>query len=203
MTRLASVALVFAFLAGCEDSTSPEEACGLPPPDTTLDPSALRVGAVIFACGRWVESKKPSEPQAIVDIFFGRRGPEDPPDRPLAEHLFSITNRGGTVCHQFNFPAVRARIDVDRVPELGANEVYEVPDLRRYDWNVTVGYRRPLQDADSVQFVDLGGEVRSRSDFINALSGALPDRSIPVLRNMEAVEYVEAQGVYCLAGTAG
>lgn len=163
MTRLASVALVFAFLTGCEDSTSPEEACGLPPPDTTLDPGALRVGAVVFACGRWIKkpwerwSIKPWEPQAIVDIFFGRRGPEDPPDRPLAEHLLSITNGGGTVCHQFNFPAVRARINVDRVRKLRVSSVHEVPDLRRYDWNVIVGYRRPLQDADSVQFVDLWG----------------------------------------------
>jgi hypothetical protein len=81
--------------------------------------------------------------------------------------------------------------------------VHEVPDLRRYDWNVIVGYRRPLQDADSAQFVDLGGRVKYRWDSINALSGALPDHSIPVLRNMEAVEYVEAVGVLCLAGTAG
>lgn len=206
IARLASAALVFAFLAGCRNSSGPEDGCELPPPDASLDPAALRIGAAIFACGRWGEGGKPSEAEVTVDIFFGRRGPEAPPDRPVAEHLSSITDRGGTVCHEFNFPAARARMDKDRIPELDADwpdaSVHEVPDLRRYDWIVIVGYRRPLEEADSVRFVALGGRVEYRLEFIDAIAGPLPDRSIPELRSLEDVEYVEAAGLLCVAGTA-
>lgn len=63
-----------------------------------------------------------------------------------------------------------------------------------------VGFTRPLRDADVELFGSLGGRVTHRWDFINALAGILPDRSVPAFQSRSDVEYVQAHSVSCLAG---
>lgn len=64
---------------------------------------------------------------------------------------------------------------------------------------VSVGFSHPLNDADVELYESLGGRVEYRWDSLRALSGVLPDRSIPILREQPEVEYVHGGGgVACL-----
>ncbi|MDQ3697975.1 MAG: hypothetical protein M3373_08130 [Gemmatimonadota bacterium] len=112
-----------------------------------------------------------------------------------------VTAHGGRVLYRFNIPAVRARIILAQVPDLVEEgfwiTVRDVPDATRYDVpSLSVGFTRSLHDSDVELYTSLGGRVNHR--FINALSGILPDRSIPVLRNRSDVKYIEASSVACL-----
>lgn len=82
----------------------------LPPPDESLDPAALRVGEVLYACNGWAPGEQPDSAQILVDLFFGRRGPQDPTDRPRSESLDAARAVGGRIVFVFAFPAARVRI---------------------------------------------------------------------------------------------
>lgn len=175
----------------------------LPPPDLSVDPASLRPGAPVYRCGRWVGLAPPRSRRMLLDVHFGRRGPEDPIDRPLEEHLRAIESVGGKALFSFAFPAVRARIDAGRVPALLAHwpfiSVYDVPDARRYDWLVSIGYSMPLQPSDSSLIVALGGSVVLRIDRFNFLGAYVPNASIAQLRTNARVSYVESSGEVCRA----
>jgi hypothetical protein len=170
----------------------------LPPPDTSLDPARLRVGEPLFACGRWA-TPYPSDARLVVDVFFGRRSPADPDDRPSQESLRDVTDRGGEILVVFPFPAARVWIATDSIPGLHANYVATVPDPARYDWAVSVGLSHALTAADSARFVELGGRVRYLWPLMPALAGDLPSRSVPALRATAGVTWVEASGLGCVA----
>lgn len=114
-----------------------------------------------------------------------------------------MTALGGVVLHRFNVPAVRARINLNQIPDLLASAhwvtVREVPNPARFDLEVNVGYARPIGESDLQQFRKLGGRNTHQFDFINGISGATPDRSIPELRASPGVLYVEPNGIFCLA----
>ena len=195
-------ALVLGVLA-CVDSTGPaRDDYELPPPDSTLDPAALRVGEILYACNRWGAAGAPSVDRVLVDVFFGRRNATDPDDRPRLESLSAVQARGGKVLFQFAFPAARVRIDTREIPPLvdggEVSFVRTVPDPRRYDWNAIVGFRRPLTPADSTTFVALGGRVQYVFQLIPAIAGDLPNGSLVTFRQMHDVEYAEAAGVGCI-----
>lgn len=173
-------ALLVLLLTGC-DALSIDE-YDLPLPDESLDPAALRVGESLYACGRWSAGQAPDSALILVDLFFGRRGPDDPMDRPRAQSLDAVRRRGGRVLFEFAFPAARVRIAPDELPVLYAANAFNVartvPDPRRYDWSIGVGFRRPITAQDSLDYVASGGRVIYMFHFIEAISGDLPNRSV-------------------------
>jgi hypothetical protein len=207
----ASLAVIWVILLGmaCTDLVAPPDDFQLPEPDLSLDPERLSVGELIATpCafgiyGNRLDHLRDKHEWVLVDIFFGRSSPEGPWDGPTATDIGLVTSQAGRVLYQFNVPAVRARILLSRVPELVEQgfwiTVRDVPDPTRYDVpSLAVGFNRPLEDADVELYVNLGGRVEYRWDFINALSGILPDRSIPALRDRSDVEYVQASSVACI-----
>lgn len=200
--------------AACSDATAPIDDFELPAPDTSLDADRLVIGEYLATpCafekfGNGLVELRDREEWALVDVFFGRMSASDPLDRATEEDLDLIRAHGGRTLHVFNVRAVRARMLLSRIPDLVGPDrlgekhwiaVRDVPDATRYDLEIGVGFRRPLNDADTDLIEELGGRVTHRFDFINGLSGLLPDRSVPELRANPDVSYVEVPGVYCLA----
>ena len=206
--------LVFAlaatvFAASCSDPTAPNQDFELPEPSLSLDPGRLTVGDYIATpCafgiyGDRLNHLRDKHEWVLVDVYFGRGSEESSRDRPIKSEIALVTSHGGRVLHHFNVPAVRARIILARIPDLVEEgfwvTVREVPDPTRYDVpSLSVGFTRTLRDSDVDLYGSLGGRVDYRWDFINALSGVLPDRSIPALRAQSDVRYVEAGSVACV-----
>lgn len=198
-------------LSGCRWFTEPVGFV-LPPPDPSLDPSALRDPVFRFLCGTWVDSivinrqlrpvPQPSEPWVLIDVAFGRLGPSDPPDRLTPEHRSVIKRHGGQVLYPFHFPAARIWIPTRNVPGLSTGarstvSIFYVRDPSRYDWPVGVNYKRPYSFRDGEpRFAALGGRVDYRFDVINSLAGLLPDRSVAALRADSEVAFVEASPAF-------
>lgn len=204
--------IVLGLASACNDLTVPVDNLlvdiGLPPPDTSLDPDRLVVGDYIATpCGNYYggfDHLLEQHEWAFVDVYFGRGSAEGPWGPPTAADIELVTAHGGSVGYAFNIPAVRARMMLSRIPGLIREDgqwikVREVPDASRYDVPLSVGFTRPFTDADVDLFVSLGGRVEYRWDFINALHGVLPDRSNPAFQNRPDVEYVQAEGVACVA----
>lgn len=195
--------------AGCTDLLAPHDDFQLPAPDLSLDPGRLAVGEYIATpCafrmgGDRLAHLRDRHEWALVDIYFGRTSPDAHRTGPTPSDIALVTSHGGRVLYHFNVPALRARIRLSQVPDLVENgfwiTVREVPDPARYDVaSLTVGFARPLVNSNVDLYVSLGGRVEHRWDFIAAISGVLPDRSITALRDRADVEYVEAGGVGCL-----
>lgn len=193
----------------CADATAPHDTFELPEPDLSLDPDGLSTGELIATpCafgiyGDRLDHLRDRHEWALVDVFFGRPSEEGPWDGPTASDINLVTSQAGSVLYQFNVPAVRARILLSRVPDLVEQgfwvTVRDVPDPSRFDVpSLSVGFSRPLLEGDVELYESLGGRVEYRWDFINALSGILPDRSIPALRNRSDVEYVQSGSVGCI-----
>ena len=161
--RLCGLLLVMAAVGlACVDNTGPTDDYQLPAPDTSLDPAALRIGEIWYACGDWQETP-PTDSVVLADLFFGRRSAADPDDRPRSESLDSVRAHAGRVLFEFAFPGARVRVPSTSIPGLAADHVINhartVPDARRYDWDFIVWFTRPLQPSDSAVFVAHGGRV--------------------------------------------
>jgi hypothetical protein len=189
---------LFAFLPlapiGCSIFTDPAD-YDLPRRDTSLDPDALVAPRSLYLCGEWPDGM-PNEEHIFVDVAFDRRTEADPADRPTSRHLDVLEKHRGEVAYKFKFPVVRAWIATRNVPALEQETavigVFRVANLARYDWPVSVGYRRPFTSTDgTVRFGELGGRVGSIQSVSNSLSGLLPDKSAAVLRQDRNVEYIE------------
>lgn len=204
-TRLAAATVFLLGATACDDPVRSETpAYRLPPPDQSLDPDALVLGDIIATRCRRNEQLLSRREWAVVDIFFGRRSERDPLTGPQPEHLRAVSARGGIVLHRFNIPAVRAYIQLSRIPELVANEfwvtVREVPDPRRYDLQVLVGYVSSVQESDLELFRRLGGRITYRFSIMDGIAGVLPDRSIPELRASARTRHVAPDQILCLLG---
>ena len=188
-------------LIGCSELSAPPLP-QLPPPDQSLDPADLRIGSVAYACGRWAPPQS-VEKNVLVDVFFGRRSPEDPADRPLDEQLDVIRAVGGTPLFSFNFPAVRVWVPTREIPALydrwPGMSIHTVPDERRYDWQATVIYDQPISEVDIQRVSALGGRILQQLSATNMLTIELPNASFPVLRSSANVTFVEAAGLACVA----
>lgn len=185
----------------------------LPPPDTILDPSRLRPGEIVATpCAFGIRGSRlrhllDVHEWMVVDVFLGRSDPEGPWDAPTEQDLDHIEAGGGHVLHRFNVPAARVRIVTSRIPELmqvlmAAQSwpvVRTVPDLSRYDFEVSVGFSSTAPEQYVALFESLGGRVEGRIDERGMLWGVLPDRSVPTLRKEPSVAWVEAETVGCLA----
>lgn len=182
------------------DGRSPDPPV-LPDPDLSLDPASLVVGPVLATyCSDNLELIGRKD-WAVVDVLFGLDDPGDPADGPLPEDEKIVRAHGGVVLYRFNIPAVRAWLRVGRIPDVaraGAQLVREVPDLSRYDVSVIFGYQGSLAPEDDGPFTELGGKITHRFSSISGMAGIFPDLSVPELRSMPAVTYVEPDGIYCL-----
>lgn len=202
--------IAIAIAPACNDLTAPLPAdrFELPPADTSLDPGRLAVGDYLAtpcafgSYGDGLAQLRALHDWALVDIFFGRGSPAGPWDGPTSADIALVKAHGGRVLYSFNVPAVRARIILSRIPDLVQAgfwiTVRDVPDATRFDVILAAGFTRALENADVARFVSLGGRVDHRLDFIDALAGVLPDRSIPHLRQRDEVEYIEPESVFCL-----
>lgn len=215
MSRI-SLTLVCGFALGpvwgCSDpaalETLPLDDFELPAPDLSLDPDRLSVGEYIATpCafgmnGDRLEHLRGRHEWALVDVYFGRASPQSPWDRPLEQDVELVRAHEGRVLHRFNIPAVRARVLLSRIPDIVEEgrwvTVRDVPNAARYDVpSLAVGFHG-LSDAHVALYESLGGRVNYQWDLIDALSGVLPDRSIPALAEHPDAVYVEVLGVACL-----
>jgi hypothetical protein len=189
----------------------------LPPPDTSLDPARLTVGDYIATpCAKYPGAGMQGDgfahlrgrnEWATVDVFFGRGTSEGPWEEPTSDDIDLVRSHGGRVLYSFHVPAVRARMVLSRIPDLVLEgywiTVRDVPDATRYDVRLSVGFTRPITPDDVELFESLGGRVDYYWEFIDAIAGVLPDRSIAVLWDRTDVRYVQANSVYCLDSPAG
>ena len=182
------------------DGRSPDPP-GLPDPDLSLDPASLVVGPILATnCSDNLELTGRKD-WVVVDVFFAMNGPGDPGDGPLPADERIVRDHGGVVLYRFNIPAVRAWLRVGRIPDVvraGVQMVREVPDLSRYDVAVMFGYQGSLAPEDDDPFSALGGKITHRFSSFGGMAGIFPDPSIPELRAMHSVTYVEPEGIFCL-----
>lgn len=196
-----AVAAVVLALA-CNGLTLPPDDYVLPPPDESLDPTALRPGGLLFACGDWVPPGPPDSAWVLADLFFRVRSEIAPFEAPEPESLERVQALGGRVLFRFAFPAARVRITPAAIPLLAwrgdLDHARTVPDARRYDWQVLVEFTRPLQSADSLDFVSLGGRVRIVASSVSGIYGELPNQSVIALRARSDVLRVRGESHVCV-----
>lgn len=167
----------------------------LPQPSTSLDPDSVLLGTRVFNCHNWF-GPAPAGPSVILDAIFDHNSDKG----PTQAQLRAVAEAGGEIGYKFTFPALRIRIAPANVPELyQVTEAvfFSVPDLRRYDWLVTVIYSRDLTFADDSVFAALGGRVTDRLTSIDMLVGIMPDRSIPIMRRQSGVTHIEKSRPFC------
>lgn len=215
MSRVAwilTVGLVAGLAAGCGDASGPESLVPpddmvLPAPDTSLDPDRLALGDVIATPCTWgindpFKTLRDRHEWAFVDIYFGRGSEAGPWDGPTDDDIALVEASGGFVLFRFHVPAVRAVIMLSHVPDVVLGGywiiVRDVPDPARYDVMLSVGLDHEWTDQDIQRFQELGGRIDYRFSFIPAISGVLPDRSIPALWDHPGVRYIEPESVACL-----
>jgi hypothetical protein len=173
----------------------------LPDPDLSLDPAALSPQRIIYQCDKWVNGERPTDEKIFVDVSFDRRSESEPADHATSRHIAALVKHGGQVVYQFHFPAVRAWIATSEIPALSKEEpvvaILRIANLRRYDWNVGVGYLLPYSYEEGARrYAELGGRVDFRFNSFNAISGVLPDRSVETLRKDPNVQYAESLAPY-------
>lgn len=216
-TMLVVLGVSIGAAAACSDPTVPIDDFELPAPDASLDADRLAVGEYLATpCdfgkfGDGLVDLRDRHEWVLVDVFFGRMSETAPMDRVTEADLEVIRDREGRILHVFDLPGVRARILLSRVRDLVSLDrqreghwitIRDVPDATRYDVEVSVGFRRPLGDADIAWIEELGGRVTHHVDLVSGqslLTALLPDRSIAELRAHPDVWYVEVPGVGCVA----
>lgn len=177
------------------DSTGPGDDYELPDPDLRLDPNLIVLGDTMVACGVWKVTPPPAGIRLLVDVHFGggvfEAGAHD-------AHADGVETVGGKVLIGFPFPALRVRINAERVDDLLANwpraTVLTVPNAARYDWPaIRIQYSRQFTTTDSTLIVSSGGRVRSVALVDNVQAHAivdLPTISVTPLRLAPGVLWV-------------
>jgi len=204
--RVLTAILGVAFAAACGETVAPlpQDDYELPPPDLSLDPERLSVGEhIAHPCafsnrGGMLIHLRDRHEWALVDIFFHVRSAASGPG---PEDLQLVRDHGGRILHEFQTPAVRARMILSRIPDLVLAgdwvTVRDVPDATRYDVpDLNVEFHQ-LTD-EHVDFVtSLGGRVTYRYDLRNWLKVVLPDVSVPQLVQHPDVRFAEIPGWLC------
>jgi hypothetical protein len=185
------------FGATCTSPTGPPTAPSLLLPFTIINNVSYA-----FFCGRW--GVQPPATRTLIDLFlFGSSA-----DAPGEAQVAAVEAAGGQVVHRFNAPAVRAVIDVDALPALGA-----LPDAT-VDWARTVTDSSAFlvdvvvvfdhtPTADDVAAMTNGGGVIIRTiAFSNftLLEGNVADATLPGLRARPGVTEVDLDVFGCLVG---
>jgi hypothetical protein len=148
---------------------------------------------------KWSPATPPAE-RTVVDFHFGTAG-----NGPTDEQVAPVVAAGGVVVHRFNVPILRAEIDVDAVPTLvlsgrddDAYFAVTVPEPDRRKLLLLVMLSHDLTDADIAAVEALGGQVRSRWDYVEGYAVEIEDAQVPRLRSLPGVKSVSANGVVCL-----
>jgi hypothetical protein len=165
---------------------------------TQPDYTPYVVEPVRYACGNW-NPAPPSKNRALLDVHFGRRTGDDPLDRPREDSLDLVRQLGGEVVFAFNLPMARVILDVDRVPDLGANFVDGVSDPSEAGAGVVFRIGTPLSAGDLAYLESLGArDIRETRLFVSAW---VPDRAIRELVAQPGVSYLEVNGIACTRGS--
>lgn len=171
--------------------------------DPSLDPDALTDWEIVplyHPCRGWI-GDEPTTPMVLTDVVFVRPGPESPGNQPTGNQIQLLLRRGGQVIYQFHLPIIRAWLPKSNVPALSRESTIvllaRVPDETRYDWRVNV-LLEPGTSLDVVaeQFRALGGRLTNEYDAAPAISGIVPDRSIPALTSLSGVRSVSNIGYF-------
>lgn len=194
------MAVLSALLLGCSDPTGAGALRYMTARiDQSLDPMNLRPnGRGVYDCGRWMIDEPEPDEHLVLDVYFHRPSPDFPADRPHPIYRALVQTAGGEIVYEHHFPAYRIWIEARDVPRLHRTwpsmELRSVPDPRRVDWQVFVGYVRghSITMEDEARIVALGGRVERRFPGIRALMVTLSDQSVAALRRRPEVEYVEA-----------
>jgi hypothetical protein len=151
-----------------------------------------------FFCGRW--GGQPPATRTLIDLFpFGGS-----PDAPGEAQIEAIEAAGGQVVYRFHADAVRAMIDVDALPALGAgpnetvNWARTVTDPSSHLVDVLVGFdHKPTAD-DVAAMTAGGGAITSTFLHFNDLGGNVADLTLPSLRARPGVTSVDLDVFGCL-----
>ena len=206
--RGCGLGLGLSFLVACQSPIAPDSH-RLPPPDTSLDPTRLRVGALLYACGAWsLPAAAGRDSLLVVDVKFstyGQRPVDDPRwNAPSDAERRIVTRAGGEVLFAYPWPGVRARIAARNIPALAVGDtvaVYSVPDSRRYDWSYAVFFVRNAAITTRPTAIDslieaAGGRITLRWPPA-ALATELPVQSVAHLRARPDVRLVAPNGIFC------
>lgn len=203
----ASLGVLVCLAVGC-GVLEPRSVIELPEENLSLDPRDLRIGPFAYPCLDWPEGRRPDADWLVVDIFwwFVNGGIEQPNDvavdRPVMADRRRIEKAGGVILKTFNLAGVRAWFPTDSIPTIQAEPrvpiVRHVVDLRRYDVDVFIRYRRDDQwPQDSVEIAKLGGRIVIPMQLPGPASAvaSMPNRSLPTLRrNPNVAEVVHSGG---------
>lgn len=175
--------------------------CGSPTHPSSLEP-ALLSQEYRFACGQWSPAEPPPG-QTVVDLLT-----RDPLTdlRPSQQALDAMVAAGGRIVHIYNVPMARAVIDPRRAATLVGNSftgiaryARTVTDPTQLDVRVIVVLISAVTDEDIAAAQAVGARVGDRWTVIPGYWAVIPDASIPALRALPRVQYVEADGIGCLA----
>jgi hypothetical protein len=172
-----------AILLSASPDTEAQRPIELPPGQTDY----------FYRCGGW----EPEEPRAAVglfDIFYGRRTAEDPDDGPYDWHREDVRSVGGRIVHEFNLPVLRARLRVSEIPKLRAGFLISVDRPRDHTIDGLIGIPLPLSESHQSALDELGVTILGEITTINVLHAFFPDESIPAIRALDGVRYVEYNG---------
>jgi hypothetical protein len=166
--------------------------------DMGLNPGDVRIGEVLYACGRWSKGEPPPTERVIVDVYFARGTQE--------EQETAILERNGTIIYRYHMAIIRAELPTGEIPGLAGGRIggglvdhaRSVPSLERTDFTVLIRYDRPVEQAHLDRIAELGGRVRHAYLMSPSLLVEIPDRSVPVLRSEEGVVVFARDGVVCL-----
>ena len=166
----------------------PELPYQLPDEDTSTDPSALRAGETLYACGRWLGGPRPAADHLLVDVFFNLFGPGGPLEvpGPTVQQRRFVEKYGGVILRSYYVSGLRVWLPTDAVPvmEDSGAVVRSVPEPRRYDTTVKIDFIGTEFQADSLRIVELGGRVVWQpvpypGGLLKDASVILPNRAIP------------------------
>lgn len=195
--RVATLLTAILLVVGCGQVAGPgEQASWEVPPSIAV--GHLEVGDILWVCGDWNHGR-PTQDTLIADLYLGRSGPEKPMDRPTAGQLEGLREAGVNILDVFHVPAVRASLTPEVVPHLRVPAVRAVPDRDVRNILLTMSYLTSRDSALTV-FRRHGGAVTHVHEFIHALSGAIPDDSLPGLRATGLFGYTDLQIPSCLHG---
>lgn len=152
--------------------------------------------APLYMCGTWLSTPPPEV--GLYDVYLpygGETGGYLGPSDTLRQ---IVIRAGGTIVHEFNFPAVRAEVRVSNVAGTLPNGGYilTVDDPNQYPVDAFVGFQSAVTDTDRVFLTSLGATIVDEFGFGAAVEAIVPDEAIPTVRANPRVKYVEP-AIYC------
>lgn len=156
----------------------------------------LMIGGVVWTCGHWTHGR-PDADSVTLDLYLGRSGPKQPMDRPTSRQLEGLREAGVSIVEIYHAPAVRARLAPDVMRSLAVPTARMAPNSDQSNLRVIIGLS-VSPDSGLATFRRHGGAVKNVFEQINAVGGAIPNDSLPVLRGTRVVSYTDLHTYSCL-----